>query len=84
MHPNYWQITIICEYFVKIFSDSLAFVKIKHTKIVCTINDNVVQGPFIQELLSEKLLHEILCPRNIRNPWYDYVCTYFASCTVHM
>ena len=29
---------------VKIFSDSMASLKIKHAKIMCTINDSAVRG----------------------------------------
>ena len=36
--------TVNCEYFdVKIFSDSIAYAKIKHTKYMRNINDNAVQ-----------------------------------------
>ena len=42
---------------VKIFSDSLAYAKIKHAKYMCNINDNAVQGQIIQcQNLSHKNL----------------------------
>ena len=37
--------TVNREYFdVKIFSDSMAYAKIKRMKYMCDINDNVIQG----------------------------------------
>ena len=51
--------TVNCEYFVvKIFSDSLPCVKIKHAKIH-NIDDNAVQGRLSENYLTRKLLHDI-------------------------
>ena len=47
--------TVNREIFVtKIFSD-LASVKIKHTKIMCIINDNAVRGHFVRKLFNTKI-----------------------------
>ena len=45
--------TVNREYFVvKIFSDSLACAKIKHTKYIRNINDNAVQGRLSENYLT--------------------------------
>ena len=45
--------TVNCEYFdVKIFSDSMASVKIKRTKYMRDINDNAVQGRLSKNYLT--------------------------------
>ena len=49
--------TVTCEYFdVKIFSDSMACAKIKHTKYMRDINDNAVQGCFSENYLTRKII----------------------------
>ena len=54
--------TVNHEYFiVKIFSDSLAYAKIKHTKtyMYAHYNGNVVRGPLSENLFNMKIGHEI-------------------------
>ena len=49
--------TVNREYFVvKIFSESLACAKIKCTKYMSNINDNVVQGRLSKNYLTEKFI----------------------------
>ena len=45
---------------VEIFSDSLACAKIKRTKYMRNINDNVVQGCLSENYLTRNLSHEII------------------------
>ena len=52
-----WNSTVNCEYFdVKIFSDSMACTKIKHTKYMRNINDNAVQGRLSEHYLTRKII----------------------------
>ena len=56
------------EYFVvKIFSDSLACEKIKRTKYMHNINNNVVQGRLSENCLTRKIFHEIFA---IYSTWH--------------
>ena len=55
------------EIFVKIFSDSMASAKIKHTKIMRTINDNVVRGRLSENYLTRKFIAQIFVTRNIHD-----------------
>ena len=65
--------TVNCEYFdVKIFSDSMACVKIKGTKYMRNIYDNAVQGHLSENYLTEKLSHEIFQTQNIRDLQYTH------------
>ena len=49
--------TVNREYFdVKIFSDSMACAKIKHTKYMRNINDNAVQGCLSENYLTRKII----------------------------
>ena len=49
--------TVNREYFhVKIFSDSLACVKIKRTKYMRNITDNAVQGRLSENYLTRKII----------------------------
>ena len=49
--------TVNREYFdVKIFSDSMACAKIKRTKYMRNINDNVVQGRLSENYLMRKII----------------------------
>ena len=52
---------------VKIFLDSMASRKIKHAKIMRTINDSAVRGRLSENYLThENLWYEIFVTRNIR------------------
>ena len=45
------------EYFdVKILSDSIACANIKHTKYMCSINNNAVQGRLSENYLTQKII----------------------------
>ena len=46
---------------VKIFSDSMASVKIKRMKIICIINDNVVRGRLSENYLTRKFIARNIC-----------------------
>ena len=49
--------TVNRKYFViKIFSDSLAYAKIKHAKYMRNINDNAVQGRLSENYLTRKII----------------------------
>ena len=51
------SIIINREYFnVKIFSDSMACVKIKCTKYMRNINDNAIQGRLSENYLARKII----------------------------
>ena len=56
---------------VKIFSDSMASPKIKHTKIIHIINDSVVRGHLSENYLARKFIARNInfVARNIRELW---------------
>lgn len=56
---------------VKIFSDSMASPKIKHAKIMRTINDSAVRGRLSENYLTRKFI-----VRNICNAKYSRITVY--------
>ena len=48
-------------FIVKIFSDSMASAKIKHTKIMHIINDNAVRGRLSENYLTRKFIARNIC-----------------------
>ena len=56
MNTINWEIFV-----VKISSDSMASVKIKHTKIMQIINDNAVRGRLSENYLTRKFIARNIC-----------------------
>ena len=61
---------------VKLFSDSMASPKIKHTKNMRIINDSVVRGGLSKNYLTRKFL-----ARNICNAKYSRITSLCSECT---